>query len=61
MTTALLIGAALVALACPLRMLWRMRRGGRASCLLTPPSWELETLRGGQEALADELDRTARG
>ncbi len=57
MTTALLIGAALVALACPLRM----RRGRRASCLLLPPSGELEALRGGREALADELDRTARG
>jgi hypothetical protein len=61
MTTALLIGAALVALACPPGMLWRMRRGGRASCLLPPPSGELEALRGGQAALADELDRTARG
>jgi hypothetical protein len=61
MTRPLLIGAALVALACPLRMLWRMRRRRRASCLPTPPNRELEALRGGQEALADELDRTARG
>jgi hypothetical protein len=61
MTTALLIGVALAALACPLRMLWRIRRGGRASCLLAAPNRELEALRGVQEALADELDRTARG
>lgn len=60
MTTALLIGAVLAALACPLHVLWRMRQGGRAGCL-PPAREEFEALDRRQRALADELARTARG
>ena len=61
MTTALLIGAVLAALACPLHMLWRTRQGGRAGCLPLVRDQELEALRRRQKALTDELNQTARG
>jgi hypothetical protein len=61
MTTAVLIGAVLAALACPLHMLWRIRRGQRAACVHLPRGPEVEALRRRHEALADRLERTARG
>ncbi len=56
MTTALLIVAVAVALACPLHMLWRHRRGQRAACSrgAHEPVAELQAR---QQRLAAELER----
>jgi hypothetical protein len=38
LNTALLVAALVAALACPLHMLWRVRRNGKACCLPEPPA-----------------------
>ncbi len=51
MTTALLVAAVIAALACPLHMLWTMRRGKRAACCPPGKVSELDGLRERQRAL----------
>jgi len=56
-TTALLIVAVAVALACPLHMLWATRRGKQAACCPQRPTADVEALRARQQALAALIAR----
>jgi hypothetical protein len=58
-TTALLIAAVGLAFACPLHMLWRMRRGRQPCCGQATRAERIEALRRHQEALAEEVRRQA--
>ncbi len=60
MSTALLVLVVAAALACPLHMLWAMRRGKRAACCPPRRGDDVEALRARQQALAAELTRRAR-
>lgn len=55
MSSWLLILVLAAALACPLHMLWAMRRGKRPVCCPTRESPDVEALRDRQRALAAQL------
>ena len=57
MTTALLLLVVAAALACPLHMLWAMRRGKRPVCCPPRKTTEVDVLRARQRALAEQLAR----
>ncbi len=55
MTTALLIVAVVAALACPLHMVWAMRRGKQAACCQQRPTSEAQALRARQHVLSTQI------
>lgn len=54
------IGVLVAALACPVHMLWQMRRK-RVACGVAARRDELSELRSRQQALGDELARRRQG
>jgi hypothetical protein len=60
-TELLAIVIAAVALACPLHMLWRMRRGRDPACHGRGHESELESLRRRQQDLAARIDAAEHG
>ncbi len=58
MSTVLALAVTAAALACPLHMLWRLRRGQRGACV--PPGRRVDELADCQAQLADDVARLAR-
>ena len=59
MTTALLVLAVAAGLACPLHMLWTMRRGKRSACCPPHKHSQVDALRDRQTALATLIAASA--
>lgn len=55
MTTSLLIVAVVAALACPLQMVWAMRRGKQAACCPQRTTSEVRSLRARQQVLCAQI------